>query len=311
LNNNRFIVMASALGSAAALVSTILIGAAYGGIQVKTNNKIATAQAESNTTTSTPRYTTLEPKTRNFIEALQKQGGPPIYTLTPKDARAVLSNLQAAPLPPGMTLAPANIDNRTIPGGPNGSDVSITVVRPQGNNQTLPVVLYIHGGGWVLGDFKTHERLVRELANKANVAVVFVNYTPAPEAQYPIQIEQANLDRMDRLDFEAWNNRNWTLFEELHRPDVLVVDFTGNITRGIDQHLQWAMAFVAAQPESKVSAHPIKIAAGDWTVATGTLPGNLTMLTLARWEDGRMAEEYLFLQGPPAPMMMNQTGHSQ
>jgi hypothetical protein len=66
-----------------------------------------------------------------------------------------------------------------------------------------------------------------------------------------------------------------------------------------------------AQPESKVSAHPIKIAAGDWTVATGTLPGNLTMLTLARWEDGRMAEEYLFLQGPPAPMMMNQTGDSQ
>jgi acetyl esterase len=191
LNNNRFIVMASALGSAAALVSTILIGAAYGGIQVKTNNKIATAQAESNTTTSTPRYTTLEPKTRNFIEALQKQGGPPIYTLTPKDARAVLFNLQAAPLPPGMTLAPANIDNRTIPGGPNGSDVSITVVRPQGNNQTLPVVLYIHGGGWVLGDFKTHKRLVRELANKANVALVFVNYTPAPEAQYPIQIEQA------------------------------------------------------------------------------------------------------------------------
>jgi hypothetical protein len=123
--------------------------------------------------------------------------------------------------------------------------------------------------------------------------------------------EQANLDRMDRLDFEAWNNRNWTLFEELHSPDVLVVDFTGNITRGIDQHLQWAMAFVAAQPESKVSAHPIKIAAGDWTVATGTLPGNLTMLTLARWEDGRMAEEYLFLQGPPAPMMMNQTGDSQ
>jgi hypothetical protein len=43
--------------------------------------------------------------------------------------------------------------------------------------------------------------------------------------------EQANLDRFDRLDFEAWNNRNWTLFEELHSPDVLVVDFTGNTTR--------------------------------------------------------------------------------
>ena len=119
--------------------------------------------------------------------------------------------------------------------------------------------------------------------------------------------EQANLARFDILDFEAWNNRNWTLFEELHSPDVLVVDSNGNTTRGIDQHLQWAMAAVAADPESRVLAHPIKIAAKDWTVVTGTLPGNLTMVTLARWEDGRIAEEYLFLQNP-APMMKNQTG---
>jgi hypothetical protein len=135
------------------------------------------------------------------------------------------------------------------------------------------------------------------------------NQTEIVVAQTPE--EQANLDRFDRLDFEAWNNRNWTLFEELHSPDVLVVDFTGTTTSGIDQHLQWAMAAVSAQPESRVLAHPIKIAAGDWTAVTGALPGNLTMLTLARWEDGRIAEEYLFLQSPPAPMMMNQTGDGQ
>jgi hypothetical protein len=134
------------------------------------------------------------------------------------------------------------------------------------------------------------------------------NQTEIVVAQTPV--ERANLDRFDKLDFEAWNNRNWTLFEELHSPDVLVVDFTGNTTRGIDQHLQWAMASVSAQPESRVLAHPIKIAAGDWTAVTGALPGNLTMLTLARWEDGRIAEEYLFLQSPPSPMMMNQTGNS-
>jgi acetyl esterase len=188
--NHKSLVLASALGLAAAIL-TSAIGAAYGSNQVKTNIKVAISQAESNTTTTMPNYKTLEPKTRNFLENLQKQGGPPIYTLSPKEARAVLSNLQAAPLPPGITLAPADIDNRTIPGGPNGSNVSISVVRPSDSNQTLPVVLYIHGGGWVLGDFKTHERLVRELANKANVAIVFVNYTPAPEAQYPVQIEQA------------------------------------------------------------------------------------------------------------------------
>ncbi|HEX6282458.1 MAG TPA: nuclear transport factor 2 family protein [Nitrososphaera sp.] len=121
--------------------------------------------------------------------------------------------------------------------------------------------------------------------------------------------EQANLIRFDILDFEAWNNRNWTLFQELHSPDVLVVDFNGNTTRGIDQHLQLAMAAVAADPESKILAHPIKIAAKDWTAVTGTLPGNLTMITLARWEDGRIAEEYLFLQSPPS--MMNQTVSGQ
>jgi hypothetical protein len=75
--------------------------------------------------------------------------------------------------------------------------------------------------------------------------------------------ERANLERFDQLDFDAWNNRNWTLFSEIHAPDVLVVDFSGNATRGIERHLQWAMAAVSAAPESKVLAHPIKIAAGS------------------------------------------------
>jgi hypothetical protein len=144
--------------------------------------------------------------------------------------------------------------------------------------------------------------MAQEQALSSNQTEIVVAQTPE---------EQANLDRFDRLDFEAWNNRNWTLFEELHSSDVLVVDFTGATTRGIDQHLQWAMGAVSAQPESRVLAHPIKIAAGDWTVVTGALPGNLTMVTVAHWEEGRIAEEYLFLQSPPAPMMMNQTEAGQ
>src|ERR671910_2879293 len=133
-------------------------------------------------------YDDIEQKTRTFLESLQEQGGPPIYTLSPKEARAVLSNLQASnPVP----MLPADIESRTIPGGPNGQ-ISIHIVRPPGNKErTLPVVVYTHGGGWVLGGFDTHERLVRELANKANVAIVFVNYTRSPEAKYPIAIEEA------------------------------------------------------------------------------------------------------------------------
>ena len=87
---------------------------------------------------------------------------------------------------------PADIENRTIPGGPpNATEISITIVRPpNSSNEILPVVMFIHGGGWVLGGFDTHDRLVREIANKANVAVVFVNYTLSPEAKYPVALEQ-------------------------------------------------------------------------------------------------------------------------
>ena len=134
-------------------------------------------------------HTGLEKHTQAFLDDLQQKGGPPIYTLSPEKARAVLSGLQAS-IP--VKKLPAVIENRTISGGPGGKDISITIVRPaDGSNQTLPVVIYIHGGGWVLGGFDTHERLVRELSNKANVVIVFVNYTPSPEAKYPIALEQA------------------------------------------------------------------------------------------------------------------------
>jgi acetyl esterase len=139
---------------------------------------------------STYNYTGLEQNTRAFLENLQQQGGPPIYTMSPDNARAVLSGLQASS---PVAKLPADIENRTIPGGgPNATEISITIVRPpNSSNQTLPVVMYFHGGGWILGGFDTHDRLVRELANKANVAVVFVNYTRSPEAKYPVALEQA------------------------------------------------------------------------------------------------------------------------
>jgi hypothetical protein len=137
---------------------------------------------------------------------------------------------------------------------------------------------------------------VISLADYAVAQEQSFNQTEIVVAQTPE--EKANLERFDKLDFEAWNNRNWTLFREIHAPDVLVVDFNGNETKGIEQHVQWAMAAISFAPESKVLAHPIKIAAGNWTAVTGTLPGNLTMVTIAHWENGRISEEYLFMQNP-------------
>ncbi len=118
-------------------------------------------------------YSELESHARLSLDNLQKQRGPPIYTLSPDKACAVLLGLQAS-YP--VAKLPADIENRTIPGGPDGKNVSITIVRPPNrNNETLPVVMYFHGGGWVLGGFDTHDRLVREIANKANVVIVFIN----------------------------------------------------------------------------------------------------------------------------------------
>lgn len=128
---------------------------------------------------------TIEPQTQEFLDMLANAGGPPIYTLSPTDARAVLRSVQARP----VSIAPAGVEARTIDGGATGP-VAVRIVRPTNVTEAPPVVLYIHGGGWVLGDFDTHARLVHQLAFMAKVAVVFVEYTPSPEARFPTAIEQ-------------------------------------------------------------------------------------------------------------------------
>jgi len=93
---------------------------------------------------NTSSFTGVEQHTRAFLESLQQNPGPPIYTLSPEQTRAVLSGLQAS-IP--VKKLPADIENRTIPGGPNDTDISIQIVRPPGSSsETLPVVMYFHGG---------------------------------------------------------------------------------------------------------------------------------------------------------------------
>jgi acetyl esterase/lipase len=128
----------------------------------------------------------LEPTTQKFVDGLAAKGGPPIYTLSPDAARKVLSDAQSGPI----GKVPASIEDTSFPVGPTGK-VAIRILRPEGAKEVLPVVLYMHGGGWVLGDRHTHERLTREIAAGAKVAVVFVDYDRSPEARYPIALEQS------------------------------------------------------------------------------------------------------------------------
>lgn len=128
----------------------------------------------------------LEPVASAFIDALTAAGGEPIYQLSIQEARQVLEEIQAQP----VDKLPAEVEDRSIPGGPSGR-VSVRIVRPVKAEGKLPVIMYCHGGGWILGSKNTHDRLVRDFANGTGAAVVFVNYTPSPEAKYPVPIEEA------------------------------------------------------------------------------------------------------------------------
>lgn len=128
----------------------------------------------------------LEPRTQAFVDSLGTAASHPVYTLTPEAARAALAEAQMLP---GNEL-PAMIEDMTLPVGPTGA-VQIRIVRPMDGKGTLPVVFHVHGGGWVLGDKNTHDRLTRELSVGAKAAVVFVDYDRSPEVRYPTALEQA------------------------------------------------------------------------------------------------------------------------
>jgi len=127
---------------------------------------------------------TLELHTQQFVDGLA--GAPPIYGLSPGEARSVLVQVQSLP----VGKPSAKIEDIAFPVGPTGS-VPVRIVRPAGAADVLPAVIYIHGGGWILGDRNTHDRLVREIAVGTGAAVVFVDYDRSPEARYPVAIEQA------------------------------------------------------------------------------------------------------------------------
>jgi acetyl esterase len=128
----------------------------------------------------------LDPTTQRFLDELAETGRLPQAPFSPKEAREWLTGLQAGPSPKPA----ADILDLAWPLGPAGS-IDIRIVRPPDVAGALPAVLYLHGGSWIMGDRHTHDRLLRELAIGARAAIVFVDYTRAPEAHHPMQIEQA------------------------------------------------------------------------------------------------------------------------
>jgi acetyl esterase len=130
-----------------------------------------------------PSAPVLEQAAADFAAATASP--PYLFDLGPAEGRKAVDEVQS-----GDVVKPA-VDEEwiTVPGGPTGS-VRARIVRPVGATGPLPVVVYIHGAGWVFGNAHTHDRLVRELAVGVGAAVVFPEYDLSPEARYPVAIEQ-------------------------------------------------------------------------------------------------------------------------
>ncbi|MFD6112463.1 alpha/beta hydrolase [Streptomyces yangpuensis] len=126
----------------------------------------------------------LEPAAQAFADATAQP--PFLHEIPVADGRKAVDDVQSGD---GVVLPPVEEEWLAVPGGPTG-EVRTRVVRPVGSTGPLPVILYIHGAGWVFGNARTHDRLVRELAVGAGAAVVFPEYDLSPEARYPVAIEQ-------------------------------------------------------------------------------------------------------------------------
>ncbi len=132
----------------------------------------------------------LDDRTQWFLQFLRDLKRPQVFEVSLEEARAMyIRGQQLFTLP----KAPVTLVDRAIPVGPNGS-VKVRVFFPEGSRpeagDELPVVMMLHGGGWVLGDAETYDDFARTVANGALAAVVFVEYTRSPEARYPVALEE-------------------------------------------------------------------------------------------------------------------------
>jgi acetyl esterase/lipase len=123
--------------------------------------------------------------TREFLKVLNSPAPPELEKLSPAEARKVLETAQAS-----VDVDYSGIEESEKTISADGYEILLNIVRPAGVSEKLPVFMFIHGGGWVLGDYPTHRRMVRDLVVNSGFAAVFVNYTRTPEAVYPQQINE-------------------------------------------------------------------------------------------------------------------------
>lgn len=122
---------------------------------------------------------------RAFLKGLNSGTGKPIEQLNPAAARQVLTDAQNS-----VSVDYSGIEESERAITQDGINVHIHITKPAGIGMDAPVFIFIHGGGWVLRDYPTHRRLVRDLVVASGAVAVFPDYTPSPEARYPTAINQ-------------------------------------------------------------------------------------------------------------------------
>jgi acetyl esterase/lipase len=125
----------------------------------------------------------LTPGVKEFLKIVNSGG--PVEALPKLAARQVLIDAQKA-----FNVDYSGIEESEKTIEADGFTIKLNIVKPEGAKGSLPVFIFTHGGGWILGDYPTHRRLVRDLVVASGFAAVFVNYTPSPEAQYPQAINE-------------------------------------------------------------------------------------------------------------------------
>lgn len=126
----------------------------------------------------------LSKETKEYLKVLNS-GGKPVESLPVSDARNVLVDTQAA-----IKVDVSGIEETEKVILVDEHDIKLYIVRPEKTKGKLPVFIFIHGGGWVLGDYQTHKRLVRDLVVESGYACVFIEYSRSPEAKYPIALNE-------------------------------------------------------------------------------------------------------------------------
>ena len=132
---------------------------------------------------------TLDPEVETLLELGRKAGARPFELLTPEQARAAYAASWDILQPKAVEVA--SLHDRTID-GPGGA-LRLRVYRGSATsaNEMLPCMVFLHGGGWVIGNLESHDRLCRRLANTARICVVAVDYRLAPEHRFPAALEDA------------------------------------------------------------------------------------------------------------------------